>query len=177
MRWLFSDPKNAQECRQRQQVLERVDHWWRSFSRQQAAIVKSFQQPHGTFDVPRWMQEHLQAIDERLCWEFGPATTGHGHRLVITPECEHWLRPVVRTIIERAPSIEGWEFFPYRLAEDAEQAIATVEGASGRTSPARPSRLASVTAARSISVSISRPSFLPRTRKPAVPRSSLPNRS
>lgn len=131
MRWLFSDPKSAQECRQRQQVLERVDHWWRAFARQQAAIAGSFRRQRCTFDVPRWMQEHLQAIDDRLCWEFGPGTAGKGHRLVITPESEHWLRPVVRTILELAPVIDGWEFFPYRLAEEAEQAIATVEGRVG----------------------------------------------
>ena len=131
MRWLFSDPNNAHECRQRQQVLQRMDHWWRSFARQQATIADSFCQPHCTFDVSRWMQEHLQAIDDRLCWEFGPATAGNGHRLVITPECEHWLRPVVRTILERAPAIDGWEFFPYRLAEGAEQTIATVAGRVG----------------------------------------------
>ena len=66
MRWLFSDPNNAHECRQRQQVLQRMDHWWRSFARQQATIADSFCQPHCTFDVSRWMQEHLQAIDDRI---------------------------------------------------------------------------------------------------------------
>jgi hypothetical protein len=131
MRWLFSDPQNAHECRHRQQVLDRVDLWWRSFVRHQAAIAESFLRPTANFDITRWMQDHLQAIDDRLCWEFGPSTSGSGHRLVITPECEHWLRPVVRTILERAPAIDGWEFFPYRLAEEAERAIATVEGRVG----------------------------------------------
>ncbi len=128
MRWLFCDPHNPRECKERQQVLDKVDHWWRSFSRHHPAISESFCRRHPPLDIARWMQEHLQAIDDRLCWEFGPAISGSGHRLVITPESEHWLRPVVRTILERAPQIDGWEFFPYRLPEDAEQAVASVEG-------------------------------------------------
>src|SRR5688500_16190661 len=131
MRWLFSDPNNAHESRQRQQVLGRVDQWWRSFTSHQAAIAASFHQRRCQFDVAQWMQDNLQAIDDRLCWEFGPATSGAGHRLIITPECEHWLRPLVRTILQRAPAIDGWEFYPYRLPEDAPQAIATVEGRVG----------------------------------------------
>jgi hypothetical protein len=131
MRWLFCDPNNPREWRQRQQVLDKVDDWWRAFSRQHTAICESFRQRQSSLDVPRWMQQHLQAIDDRLCWEFGPATSGNGHRLVITPESEHWLRPVVRTILERAPQLGDWEFYPYRLPEDAETAIATVEGRVG----------------------------------------------
>jgi hypothetical protein len=131
MRWLFCDPRNPRECRQRQQVLDKVDAWWQAFGCQHSAITRTFQQRQTCFDVSRWMQEHLQTIDDRLCWEFGPAVHTKGHRLVITPECEHWLRPTVRTILERAPQIEGWEFYPYRLPEDAEQAMASVAGRVG----------------------------------------------
>jgi hypothetical protein len=131
MRWLFCDPNNAQERRRRQQILSQVDDWWQTFSQHQADISRTFRQRQSDFDVARWMQDHLQVIDDRLCWEFGPGTSGSGHRLVITPESEHWLRPLVRTVLERAPELSGWEFFSYRLPEEVEQAIATVEGRVG----------------------------------------------
>ena len=51
-------------------------------------------------------------------WEYGPAVRQeNGRRLVITPESQRHLRPMLRTILERAPKIAGWEFYPYRLAE------------------------------------------------------------
>ena len=56
---------------------------------------------------------------------------GPGHRLVITPETRRELRPLVREILRRAPQLEGWEFYGYRLAEDIDQAAATVEGRVG----------------------------------------------
>jgi hypothetical protein len=54
-----------------------------------------------------------------------------GHRLVITPEGARWLRPLVRTVLERAPRINGWEFYPYRLPEDVPGTIRTVEARVG----------------------------------------------
>jgi hypothetical protein len=66
------------------------------------------------------MVDTLQAIHPSLMWEYGSAMRQPGHRLVITPESRRFLRPMVRTILERAPKIAGWEFYPYRLAETAE---------------------------------------------------------
>jgi hypothetical protein len=83
------------------------------------------------WDLPGWMHSTLQSIDQHLCWEYGPAVNKKGHRLVITPESQRHLRPLVNTILDRAPDLPGWEFYPYRLAEDLEMAQATVEGRTG----------------------------------------------
>jgi hypothetical protein len=131
MRWLFCDHSNPHECRRRQRVLDLVDAWWRAFAKDNEKICQAFRSSQLPFDLPRWMDEHLHAIDDRLCWEFGPALAGRGHRLVITPESEHWLRPLVQEILHRAPPLAGWEFYPYRLPEDPSQAIATVEARVG----------------------------------------------
>jgi hypothetical protein len=77
------------------------------------------------------MHDYLGAIDPRLMWEYGPARSQEGHRLVITPEAERWLRPVVRSLLERAPKIAGWEFYPHRLPEDVPHTIMTVEARVG----------------------------------------------
>ena len=129
MRWQFIDPKNRREVVERRAVTDRIDAWWREFGVKADEIAAVFSQ-RGSLDLPEWMEQHLAAIDPNLCWEFGPAVLDAGHRLVITPESAHHLRPLVRAILERAPMLEGWEFYEYRLAEDLEIARATVEGRS-----------------------------------------------
>jgi hypothetical protein len=130
MRWRFFDPKNRPESAERNEVLSRIDSWWREFQTKTDDIPALFKQK-AKWDLPEWMEQHLQAIDPSLCWEFGPALQGNGHRLVITPESAHHLRPLTRVILERAPVLVGWEFYEYRLAEDLESTRLTVEGRSG----------------------------------------------
>jgi hypothetical protein len=76
------------------------------------------------------MGKYLQGIHSGLMWEFGPGLAG-GHRLVITPEQDRHLRPLVDVILERAPQLDGWEFYPYRLPESAEQAGLAVQARTG----------------------------------------------
>ena len=130
MRWRFIDPKNQPECAERSEVIAKIDSWWRNFQGKTDQISDLFSQKT-QWDLPEWMEQHLQAVDSRLCWEFGPAVRGAGHRLVITPESVHHLRPLVRAILARAPNLAGWEFFEYRLAEDLELAKHSVEGRCG----------------------------------------------
>lgn len=132
MRWLFPDPDDRREAAARKRVLARIDHWWDQFESKSKALGDLFRGKK-QWDLPGWMNDTLQAIDPHLCWEFGPAVRTDGHRLVITPESRQHLRPLVRTILDRAPDLPGWEFYPYRLAEDFEQAQASVEGRTGGT--------------------------------------------
>jgi hypothetical protein len=76
------------------------------------------------------MQQHLQRIDPRLMWEFGPGAN-QGHRLIITPEGEHHLRPLVSEIIARAPQLPGWLFFDHRTPEPVGHMARTVLARSG----------------------------------------------
>jgi hypothetical protein len=57
--------------------------------------LESFFDNHAEWDLAGWMQQHLQGIDSRLMWEYGPGAN-RGHRLIITPEGEHHLRPLVQ---------------------------------------------------------------------------------
>lgn len=131
MRWRFIDPADRTECIERNSTIARIDAWWAEFRTTSDRFRARFSQKED-WDLPGWMEQHLQAIDPRLMWEFGPAVKGAGHRLVITPESEHHLRPLVQAILDRAPNLDGWEFYAYRLAEDAEQARSTVLGRTGR---------------------------------------------
>jgi len=130
MRWLFADPHNAEEAAFVNQTIAAIDGWWQAFQAKASDIERLFQNK-ATFDLPQFMADTLQAIHPSLMWEYGTAAHGLGHRLVITPESQRVLRPMVRTLLERAPKLPGWEFYGYRLAETAEQTLETVKARVG----------------------------------------------
>jgi hypothetical protein len=130
MRWYFADPNNPEEAAYKQRTMAAIDRWWQAFQATAADLSRVFTR-QTEFDIVNWMNDYLGGIDPRLCWEYGPAVRQEGHRLVITPESKRWLRPLVGTILQRAPKIPGWEFYPYRLPEDVPQAIASVQGRTG----------------------------------------------
>ncbi len=127
MRWQFSDPTNRGELQERQMLLGRIEAWWKAFAEKKDALAALFSRK-ARWDLPSWMETHLQAIHPSIMWEFGPAIRAAGHRLVITPESAHHLRPLVAAILERAPQLDGWEFYPCRLPEGEEETLATVKG-------------------------------------------------
>ena len=100
MRWLsYFDPGNPQEAAEHVAVVQRIDAWWKAFAAKTGDLDDLFASGL-QWDLPAWMHEHLDAINPHLMWEFGPAVSGEGHRLVITPEAERHLRPMVDTILE-----------------------------------------------------------------------------
>lgn len=131
MRWRFVDPNNLQEVSERNAILTKVDDWWRAFLADQATIARHFSQPLD-FDVVEWMDRYLNMVHPKLMWEYGPAIHGPGDRLVITPESERHLRPLVQTMLERAPTIDGWEFYEYRLPEDLDTALGWIKARTQR---------------------------------------------
>ena len=106
-----------------------IEEWWVAFRANTENITANFKRQN-EFDLMGFMQRYLSAIDSRLMWEFGPPLKGGTHRLVITPESEHHLRPLVSRILARAPSDIGWEFYPARVSEPQFCAM-TVEGRTG----------------------------------------------
>jgi hypothetical protein len=129
-RWLYYDGAAPAAAAHHDQVLDQIDAWWRAFRGRIKRLEQLFS-GKGKWDLPLWMERHLQAIDPRLMWEFGTAARGKGHRLVITPEWAKHLRPLTNTILERAPRIKGWTFLGYRPPENLKSTRATVEGRTG----------------------------------------------
>jgi hypothetical protein len=130
MRWKFFNPDDESEAKTRQATLDSIHAWWKAFA---SRIQTSSDLFHNRveWDLRGWMHEHLHAINPNLMWEYGPAVNCRGHRLVITPESEHCLRPLVKTIIERAPSFSGWEFYQYRLSSSLNETQKVVMDATG----------------------------------------------
>jgi hypothetical protein len=129
VRWRFPDSKDDVERQARAAVEHRIAAFWRAFESTAPRIDALFSR-RAQWDLPSWMHQHIDAIDPALMWEFGPGLRG-GHRLVITPEGDHHLRPFVSAILARAPALAGWEFYPHRLAEPLDQALSSIEGRTG----------------------------------------------
>ncbi len=130
MRWLYFDPSDPEEAALHAAVIGKIDTWWNQFASKTDDLCDLFAQ-RSQWDLPAWMLSTLNPIDAELMWEYGGALSGSGHRLVITPEAATHLRPMVATILERAPKLAGWEFYSYRLPEDvamAEQMVASRSG-------------------------------------------------
>jgi hypothetical protein len=121
MRWLFYNASDPEESTARTSIERKIDDWWHQFACKANDLDDLFSH-RSEWDLLAWMERHLQDISPDLMWDFGQAVRGDGHRLVITPEAEKHLRPMVQTLLERAPSLPGWEFYAYRLPEDLEMA-------------------------------------------------------
>jgi hypothetical protein len=109
MRWLYFDPSDPQESASHAAVVRAIDDWWQHFASKTEDLLDLFTR-RSEWDLPAWMHSELHVINPDLMWEYGPALSGAGHRLVITPEDAIHLRPMVQTLIERAPRVADWEF-------------------------------------------------------------------
>lgn len=125
MRWYYYN-ENAAESAEREAAIIRIDEWWHQFEKHVEKFL-SFMRQEAYWDLPRWMSDNLDRIHPGIKWEFGPSVRGEGCRLVLTPESRRELRPLVAKVLERAPSLPGWEFYDARLPEDLESTLATVE--------------------------------------------------
>jgi len=126
VRWTFADPDCPEERAYRERTLAAIDRWWRSFQAKTSDLDALFHR-RSEWDLVAWMHDTLGEVHPQLMWEYGSAVRQSGHRLVLTPEGAHWLRPVVRTLLQRAPHVPGWEFYAHRLPEDVPMTIQTVE--------------------------------------------------
>lgn len=130
MRFRFPGEADDLEAGARALVLERMRAWWRAFAASADAIDRHFT-AGAPFQVPEFMDQHLGAVDERLMWEYGPAVGAGRHRLVITPEDELALRPMVEVLLGLAPRLPAWEFHGARLPEPPELVEGMVEARAG----------------------------------------------
>jgi hypothetical protein len=130
MRFRFPDERNLRENTARAALRRRIDDWWLAFTREAPRLEAHFSKGEN-LDVPGFMGVHFQPLDARLMWEFGPPLAEGRHRLVITPEGQQFLRPLVDELLARAPKGTGFEFHSHRPAVPLESAKAIVKGRTG----------------------------------------------
>lgn len=123
MRWRFLD--GSPDLILRERKLDDIDRWWSAFEDKLDELDSMFG-GGPEFDVASWMSAELGRVHPDLMWEFGPAVGSGQHRLVVTPEHRYQLTELARTIVQRAPDLEEWEFYAHRLAESSERAESMV---------------------------------------------------
>jgi hypothetical protein len=125
MAWKFLNLNDPRAARRHQRVLAKIDRWWNAFEKRVPKLDELFRRKRD-WDLPRWMAKYLQSINRHLMWEYGPNPEG-GYQLIITPENRKYLRPLVETVLERAPPLGGWQFLGHRPPEPLGDAIDTVK--------------------------------------------------
>src|SRR5258708_18705183 len=130
--WIFLNPGDRQAAADRHATVHKIDEWWHAFTRK-AGDMDALFRGRADWDLPDWMHRHLGAVDERIMWEFGPSE--NGHRLILTPEVHRQLRPIVQTMLERAPKLPGWPFGAYPPPESINAAREMVTPKTGQRLP------------------------------------------
>ena len=132
MPWKYVMPSDAESMREREATVARIADWWDQFVQRlpeiEAQLAGQPLQPG--WDLPAWMSERIHGIHPRLRWEFGQDLGGK--YLVITCESAHHLRPMVETIIRRAPQLPNWTFREYRAAQEPEDIPVLVRARTGQ---------------------------------------------
>ena len=116
MAWKFLDISKEPNARLQAEMLERIDQWWAEFASKKTDIEK-FLRSELDWNIDEWMTEALQSVDDEIMWEFGAEISGD-FQLIITPESERHLRPLVESLVERAPNIASWRFYAYRQPQN-----------------------------------------------------------
>ena len=124
MRWRF------ESAGQKQATLAAIDAFWSAFAQSSQELSDTFRGA-GSFDVVAFMKDNLTPVHADMMWEFGPALAGDGHRLIVTPEHRYELTELARTMVERAPKLDRWEFYVHRLTESFDQTAQTVANRTG----------------------------------------------
>ena len=116
MVWKFLDTTKEPNARLHAEMSERIADWWKEFAEKKSDIEK-FLRSELDWNIDEWMTTALQVVDEEIMWEFGAEISGD-YQLIITPESERQLRPLVNSIIEQAPQIASWRFYAYRQPQN-----------------------------------------------------------
>jgi hypothetical protein len=135
MRWLDLEPLTKSEARPRKNREAAIDRWWRAFSKRASKPETFFQGRRQGDDLASFINQQLNDLEPTLSWYLGPADSGRrGHRLTLTPEGNHQLRPFVHAIMARAPRLRGWTFGDRRPPLPVEIAQQKFEQLLGRPS-------------------------------------------
>lgn len=114
-RWVFADETNQEELDLKKQTLNKIDTFWAAFNIDKDELVPDNNPEYPTFAL-NWVADNLKPIDGNISWEIGPGSEGNPAIFTITAESYRELRPVITTLIEKAPVFDNWKFQKYREA-------------------------------------------------------------
>ncbi len=129
MRWIFASTQ--EEIAHKRQMLARIDDFWQALVPRLSEHVRLSTKTGAEFPTDLVCQL-VDSVDQRIMWEFGPPLKNDGAaHLVLTCEVDRQLRPLVSTMLARAPKLEGWSFHAYRQHTELSDAQALVRSRVG----------------------------------------------
>jgi len=129
MAWKFLDESKSSNKKYREEMMQLINSWWAHFQNKRKNI-EAYLDGRANMDLEEFMTDSLQSIDEHLMWEYGTEPDGR-YQLVITPETERHLRPLVESIVAAAPKMDKWSFYAYRQPHGVEDTADLVRDNSG----------------------------------------------
>jgi len=118
-RWKFTQNLTDTEKNIFNKKCQAITHFWKEFEANHTNIVNAGERK-SDFDIAKFMNTNLQPIDKKLLWEFGPAVSIEGHRLVFHKNGDLSAQPLIEEILKNAPNLEHWEFYNYLLPIEGE---------------------------------------------------------
>ncbi len=116
MRWHTAQFGSSQEIKEQARVSEQIERFWKQFVADSETLRNNFFEDK-TEETVAWCEAYLKPIHEDLMWEVSRDILEVGDkRLVftVTPESEYGLRPLTKSVIERAPEIAKWRFTQFK---------------------------------------------------------------
>lgn len=112
-RWVFNDSSIPEEAAYKAGTLAKIDTFWREFEKNKDSLNPNIGKKTSE-TVPPFMKKYLSDINPYIMWELKVDPNDESiTNFTITAESEPALRPILKTMVERAPKLKEWRFVNY----------------------------------------------------------------
>jgi len=118
-RWSFADEYNQRELELKRETVAKIAEFWEKFGEGAECFIADFSASRGR-SLLDFVLDNLPQIDENIMWECGPDGSG-GMTMEFTAEACREIWPIITTMLDMAPSFEGWKFGARRYPLDLNQ--------------------------------------------------------
>ncbi len=132
LRWKYAKEFGVEDKGLRNHQEDQMNNWWIAFYQGRIKLGEELITGAADF-LNEFMREHLQSKVLDIAWELGFDQATKKYQLVLTPEDDLYLRPMVESLISRAPRLKNWSFFSYRQPINYSQSLVAVRLKSGES--------------------------------------------
>jgi hypothetical protein len=114
MKWFKKKPSGAPVSPEGGRCFrQKVEDFWVWWARESDRIYASVDSEGGRSIQPE-LSAQVNALCPKLGWVFSAGPDGVGHAFTLSPEADAHKRFLIRYWFSKAPTIEGWTFYPAR---------------------------------------------------------------
>ncbi|GAB5388600.1 MAG: hypothetical protein Alpg2KO_15680 [Alphaproteobacteria bacterium] len=111
------------------QQIKRIKRFWQKLDWARKDMERAIN-GSTAFDMGKWMQVHLRSVDPRLDWTAERGYQG-GYRMSLGCGPHQHLRPILRAMIDTAPSLPSWSFTTWREPYELGDGLGRVRSLTG----------------------------------------------